>query len=52
MEKFVPVVVIKELGETDKILTALKNNAEPQARTDSAGGVRVLWPNEEPGTER
>ena len=26
MEKFVPVVVIKELGETEKILTALKNN--------------------------
>ena len=26
MEKFVPVVVIKELGETDKILTALKNH--------------------------
>ena len=26
MEKFVPVVVIKELGETGKILTALKNN--------------------------
>lgn len=26
MEKFVPVVVIKELSETDKILTALKNN--------------------------
>ena len=26
MEKFIPVVVIKELGETDKILTALKNN--------------------------
>ena len=26
MEKFVPVVVIKELGETDKILTALKNS--------------------------
>ena len=25
MEKFVPVVVIKELSETDKILTALKN---------------------------
>ena len=24
MEKFVPVVVIKELSETDKILTALK----------------------------
>ena len=26
MEKFIPVVVIKEIGETDKILTALKNN--------------------------
>ena len=26
MEKFVPVVVIKELSETDKILKALKNN--------------------------
>lgn len=26
MEKFVPVVVIKELSETDKILTALKNH--------------------------
>jgi len=26
MEKNIPVVVIKELGETDKILTALKNN--------------------------
>ena len=26
MEKFIPVVVIKDLGETDKILTALKNS--------------------------
>lgn len=26
MEKFVPVVVIKEIGETDKIMKALKNN--------------------------
>ena len=26
MEKYVPVVVIKELSETDKILTALKND--------------------------
>lgn len=26
MQKFIPVVVIKELGETDKILTALKEN--------------------------
>ena len=40
MEKFIPVVVIKELGETDKILTALKNNgincAEITFRTDCA----------------
>lgn len=26
MEKFIPVVIIKELSETDKILTALKNS--------------------------
>ncbi len=26
MQKYIPVVVIKELAETDKILTALKNN--------------------------
>ena len=26
MERFIPVVVIKELSETDKILTALKNS--------------------------
>ena len=26
MERFIPVVVIKEMSETDKILTALKNN--------------------------
>ncbi|MBO5220887.1 MAG: bifunctional 4-hydroxy-2-oxoglutarate aldolase/2-dehydro-3-deoxy-phosphogluconate aldolase [Clostridia bacterium] len=26
MEKFIPVVVIKEIGETDKILKALKNS--------------------------
>lgn len=26
MEKYIPVVVIKDLSETDKILTALKNN--------------------------
>ncbi len=26
MEKFIPVVVIREIGETDKILRALKNN--------------------------
>jgi len=26
MQKYIPVVVIKELGETDKILTALKNS--------------------------
>lgn len=26
MEKYIPVVVIKEIGETEKILTALRNN--------------------------
>lgn len=26
MQKYIPVVVIKEMGETDKILTALKNS--------------------------
>ena len=40
MEKFVPVVVIKELSETDKILTALKgvgiNTAEITFRTACA----------------
>ena len=40
MEKFIPVVVIKELGETDKILTALResgiNCAEITFRTSCA----------------
>ena len=40
MEKFIPVVVIKELGETDRILTALKksgiNCAEITFRTACA----------------
>ena len=40
MEKYVPVVVIKEMPETDKILTALKNNgintAEITFRTSCA----------------
>lgn len=40
MEKFIPVVVIKELSETDTILTALKNNnincAEITFRTNCA----------------
>lgn len=40
MEKFIPVVVIKELSETDKILTALKasgiNTAEITFRTSCA----------------
>ena len=40
MEKYIPVVVIKELSETDKILTALKNNgincAEITFRTSCA----------------
>ena len=40
MEKFIPVVVIKELSETDKILTALResgiNCAEITFRTACA----------------
>jgi len=40
MEKYIPVVVIKELSETDKILTALKNSdincAEITFRTSCA----------------
>ena len=40
LEKYIPVVVIKELSETDKILTALKNNgincAEITFRTSCA----------------
>lgn len=40
MEKYIPVVVIKEISETDKILTALKNNgincAEITFRTSCA----------------
>ncbi len=40
MEKFIPVVVIKDLSETDRILTALKNNhincAEITFRTSCA----------------
>ncbi len=43
MEKFVPVVVIKEIGETDKILKALKasgiNCAEITFRTACAKGA-------------
>lgn len=31
MQKFIPVVVIKELSETDRILTALKENGIPCA---------------------
>ena len=40
MQKYIPVVVIKEMSETDKILTALKNNgimcAEITFRTSCA----------------
>ena len=46
MEKFVPVVVIKEIGETEKILTALKNNnincAEITFRTSCAAEAIAL----------
>ena len=37
MEKFIPVVVIKELAETDKILTALKNNGKIASIVDRKG---------------
>ncbi len=46
MEKFVPVVVIKEIGETEKILTALRNNnincAEITFRTACAAEAIAL----------
>lgn len=46
MEKFIPVVVIKELSETEKILTALKNNgincAEITFRTACAAEAIAL----------
>ena len=46
MEKYVPVVVIKELSETDKILTALKqsgiNCAEITFRTACAADAIAL----------
>lgn len=46
MEKFVPVVVIKEISETEKILTALKNNgincAEITFRTACAAEAIAL----------
>ncbi len=46
MEKFIPVVVIKELSETDKILTALKNSgihcAEITFRTACAAEAIAL----------
>lgn len=46
MEKFVPVVVIKELGETDKIMNALKNSgihtAEITFRTACAAEAIAL----------
>ena len=46
MEKFIPVVVIKELSETDKILTALKENgincAEITFRTACAAEAIAL----------
>lgn len=46
MEKFIPVVVIQEIGETEKILTALKHNdihcAEITFRTDCAAAAIAL----------
>ena len=46
MEKFIPVVVIKELSETDKILTALNHNkincAESTFRTSCAAEAMLF----------
>ncbi len=55
MEKFVPVVVIKELGETDKIMNALKNNgihtAEITFRTACAAEAIALAAKNHPDME-
>ncbi len=55
MEKFVPVVVIKELGETDKIMNALKNNgihtAEITFRTACAAQAIALAVKNHPDME-
>ncbi len=55
MEKFVPVVVIKELGETDKIMNALKNNgihtAEITFRTACAAEAIALAVKNHPDME-
>ena len=55
MEKFVPVVVIKELSETDKILTALKhsgiNCAEITFRTACAAEAIAYAVKHYPGME-
>ena len=52
MEKFIPVVVIKEMSETDKILKALKNNnihcAEITFRTACAAEAIALGVKEFP----
>lgn len=55
MEKFIPVVVIKELGETDKIMNALKNNgihtAEITFRTACAAEAIALAVKNHPDME-
>ena len=55
MEKYVPVVVIKELGETDKIMNALKNNgihtAEITFRTACAAEAIALAVKNHPDME-
>ncbi len=55
MEKFVPVVVIKELGETDTIMNALKNNgihtAEITFRTACAADAIALAVKNHPDME-
>ena len=55
MEKLIPVVVIKELGETDKIMNALKNNgihtAEITFRTACAAEAIALAAKNHPDME-
>ncbi len=55
MEKFIPVVVIKDLGETDKIMNALKNNdihtAEITFRTACAAEAIALAVKNHPDME-
>ena len=43
MDKYIPVVVIKEIEETDKILTALKNYGIKNPIIDISNGINVKF---------